>query len=107
MAHLADLRTGLTTLELEQLVAALADEIDADGKQATVESVQTVLSATLPRIIAVNWEPESGKNQLDASVSNVIARQGRPRAGQVLAQGWQAAQQLRCFLDSHAPQQLR
>ena len=74
MAHLADLRTGLTKPELAQLVAALAEEVDADGKQATVDAVQSVISSTLPRIIAVNWEPEAGKNQLDASVSNVIAR---------------------------------
>ena len=33
-----------------------------------------MLLATLPRIIAVNWEPEDGKNQLDATVTNVLAR---------------------------------
>ena len=41
---------------------------------ATVERLQGSLLGTLPRIIAVNWEPEGGKNQLDAAVTNVLAR---------------------------------
>ena len=39
-----------------------------------VASLQAVLLATLPRIIAVNWEPEGDKNQLDATVTNVLTR---------------------------------
>ncbi len=40
----------------------------------SVGELQAALLATLPRIIAVNWEPESGKHQLDAAVVNVLAR---------------------------------
>ena len=38
----------------------------ADGTPATVEAVEVTLCSTLPQIIAVNWEPEAGKNQLEA-----------------------------------------
>ena len=29
---------------------------------------------TLPRIIAVDWKPELGQNQLDATVTNILGR---------------------------------
>ena len=33
-----------------------------------------VLVATLPAIIAVNWDPKAGKNQLEASAANIMSR---------------------------------
>ena len=66
---LGDLATRLTPEELAGLNKALANISDG-----SVEDVQTALATTLPRLIAVNWEPEGGKNQLDATVTNVLAR---------------------------------
>ena len=51
-----------------------------DDTALGVADLQAALLATLPRIIAVNWEPESGRNQLDATVANVIART-KPQTG--------------------------
>ena len=45
----------------------------------TVEGLQRVVRATLPSIIAVNWEPEGGKNQLDATVLNVLTRMSKDK----------------------------
>ena len=45
-----------------------------DDEAVSVADLQAAVAATLPRIIAVNWEPEGGKNQLDATVTNVLAR---------------------------------
>ena len=66
---LGDLATGLTPKELIGLNKALGSL-----SNGSVEDVQTALVATLPRLIAINWEPEGGKNQLDAMVTNVLAR---------------------------------
>ena len=74
--HLGDLEAGLSArkiAELKQRLEALSDDAP-NGTAVTVASLQAVLLATLPRIIAVNWEPEGGKNQLDATVTNVLAR---------------------------------
>ena len=70
-----------TALELETENTALRGALarlraDCEG----VADLQAALLATLPRIIAVNWEPESGRNQLDATVANVIART-KPQTG--------------------------
>ena len=60
--------------ELQQRLETLSS-VDAPNDTAVnVASLQAVLLATLPRIIAVNWEPEGGKHQLDATVTNVLAR---------------------------------
>ena len=75
--HLGDLEAGLSArkiAELKQRLEALSGVDDPNGTAVTVASLQAVLLATLPRIIAVNWEPEGGKNQLDATVTNVLAR---------------------------------
>ena len=66
---LGDLGTGLTSKELVGLNKALTNLSDG-----SVEDVRAALATTLPRLIAVNWEPEGGKNQLDATVTNVLAR---------------------------------
>jgi len=78
--HLADLAPGLGADKLDELTARLGNEVDAKGMPATVEALQVALTATLPRIIAVNWEPEAGKNQLDATVNNVLSRMKRAAA---------------------------
>ena len=73
--HIANLEAGLSAdklTELKQRLEALSSA--PDDKVVTVAELQAALAATLPRIIAVNWEPESGKNQLDATVTNVMAR---------------------------------
>ena len=75
--HLGDLEAGLSAskiAELKQRLEALSGVDAPNGTAVTVASLQAVLLATLPRIIAVNWEPEGGKNQLDATVTNVLAR---------------------------------
>ena len=75
--HLGNLEAGLSArklTELQQRLGALSS-VDAPNDTAvSVASLQAVLLATLPRIIAVNWEPEGGKHQLDATVTNVLAR---------------------------------
>ena len=75
--HLGNLEAGLSArklTELQQRLEALSS-VDAPNDTAvSVASLQAVLLATLPRIIAVNWEPEGGKHQLDATVTNVLAR---------------------------------
>ena len=53
----------------------------------TVADVQRVVGATLPSIIAVNWEPDGGKNQLDATVLNVLTRLSKDKAKSQGAQG--------------------
>ena len=75
--HIGDLEAGLSACKLTELQQRLEALSSADAPNDTVVSVaslQAVLLATLPRIIAVNWEPEGGKNQLDATVTNVLAR---------------------------------
>lgn len=72
--HLADLAPGLGADKYAELADRLEKELDSEGKPATVEALQTAIAGTLPRIIAVNWEPEAGKNQLDATVNNVVSR---------------------------------
>ena len=75
--HLGDLEAGLSACkltELQQRLEALSSVDAPNDKAVNVASLQAVLLATLPRIIAVNWEPEGGKHQLDATVTNVLAR---------------------------------
>ena len=60
-------------IELRQALGGLSNDA-SDSKTVNVGELQAALLATLPRIIAVNWEPESGKHQLDAAVANVLAR---------------------------------
>ena len=48
--------------------------VEGDPELGTLEHLQATVSATLPRIIAVNWEPEGGKNQLEATVISIIGR---------------------------------
>ena len=88
--HLSDLEARLLRgylvdpaklFELRQALGGLASDA-RDPK-----SVQSALFATLPRIIAVNWEPESGKHQLDARAvvnQRAVARQD-PGAGETPA----------------------
>ena len=77
--HLADLKEGLGKAKSFQLQTRLQTEMDAEGKPATLAKLQSALASTLPRIIAVNWEPEAGKNQLSAAVTNIVARLERKR----------------------------
>jgi len=72
--HLADLAPGLGTDKLDELDSLLDGLLDATGVPATVEALQLAICTTLPLLIAVNWEPEAGKNQLDAAVNNVVSR---------------------------------
>ena len=53
---------------------ASEDEQISGRYPVSVEGLQAALTTTLPRIIAVNWEPQGGTNQLDAAVTNVLAR---------------------------------
>ena len=70
--HLSDLEARLDPAKLFELRQALGG-LASDARDP--KSVQAALFATLPRIIAVNWEPESGKHQLDArAVVNVLWR---------------------------------
>ena len=75
-AHLGDLEGRLGPQKLVQLRQALASlASDYPGsKSATICELQAALLATLPRIIAVNWEPEGGKHQLEATVTSVLVR---------------------------------
>ena len=75
--HLGDLEAGLSArklTELQQRLEAISSAGAPNDTVVNVANLQAVLLATLPRIIAVNWEPEGGKNQLDATVTNVLAR---------------------------------
>ena len=81
--HLGDLKAGLSACkltELQQRLEALSSAGDPKDMFLNVASLQAVLLATLPRIIAVNWEPEGGRNQLDATVTNVLARLAQARS---------------------------
>jgi len=75
-AHLGDLEGQLgpqKLVELREALAGLASDTPG-SKTATVGELQAALLATLPRIIAVNWEPEGGKHQLEAAVTSVLVR---------------------------------
>ena len=75
--HLGDLEAGLSArklTELQQRLEAISSAGAPNDTVVNVANLQAVLLATLPRIIAVNWEPEGGKNQLDATVTNVLTR---------------------------------
>jgi hypothetical protein len=67
--HLSDLEARLDPAKLFELREALGG-LASDARDP--KSVQSALFATLPRIIAVNWEPET-KRQAPAR---------RPRGGQ-------------------------
>ena len=74
-AHLGDLEGRLGPQKLVELREVLAVLSDTPGsKSATISELQAALLATLPRIIAINWEPEGGKHQLEAAVISVLAR---------------------------------
>ena len=92
-SHLSNLEAGLSEAKLTELKellhahssAAPDDRFQRDQpaggvtriqpiNQLGVPDLQATVLATLPRLIAVNWEPEGGKNQLDATVSNVLTR---------------------------------
>merc|ERR1712057_102915 len=60
-------------VQLRQALASLGSDYPG-SKAATVCELQAALLATLPRIIAVNWEPEGGKHQLEATVTSVLVR---------------------------------
>ena len=90
-AHLSDLEARLDPqklAELRQALAGLASDAPVP-KIVSVGELQAALLATLPRIIAVNWEPESGKHQLDAAVANVLARL-KTRAGAPALKKWKS-----------------
>ena len=75
-AHLGDLEGQLgpqKLVELREALAGLASDTPG-SKTATVGELQAALLASLPRIIAVNWEPEGGKHQLEAAVTSVLVR---------------------------------
>ena len=75
-AHLGDLEGRLgpqKLVELRQAFAGLASD-SPGSKAATVYELQAALLATLPRIIAVNWDAEGGKHQLEAAVTSVLVR---------------------------------
>jgi len=84
LTTLADLRAALTlhrgATAIAELEVMLAGEVDSEGNTATIDSLQATLSTTLPRIIAVNWEPQAGKNQTDAAVANVVSRHRKMEA---------------------------
>ena len=75
-AHLGDLEARLGPQKLVELRQALASLTSgtSGAKVVGVYELQAALLATLTRIIAINWEPEGGKNQLDAAVATVLAR---------------------------------
>ena len=73
--HLVNLESGLSACKLTELKERLHILSSTPGNTTvSVIALQAVLLSTLPRIIAVNWEPKGGKNQLDATVTNVLAR---------------------------------
>ncbi|MFL2885600.1 MAG: hypothetical protein ACJZ48_01490 [Candidatus Pelagibacterales bacterium] len=108
--HLHQLATRLGQPKLAQLQHGLeATTTTDDERGASVDALRATLAATLPRIIAVNWEPEGGKHQLDAAVTNVLGRlktqsgpslkrtasakaAASPRAARAAAQGLSHAQ---------------
>jgi len=72
---LNNLAGGMEANKLAKLVEALEEmRVEGDPELGTLEHLQATVSATLPRIIAVNWEPEGGKNQLEATVISIIGR---------------------------------
>ena len=75
-AHLSELETRLGPRKLAELREGLCalSSGTPDAKAVSIGELQAALLATLPRIIAVNWEPQGGKHQLDSTVTNVLAR---------------------------------
>ena len=72
---MSSLEKGLSAPKLAELKKRLEGLSSApDDPIVSVADLQAAVLATLPRIIAVNWEPEAGKNQLEATVSNVLTR---------------------------------
>ena len=86
--HLVSLTSIMDKEKINELKALLADELDAEGNAATIESLQATLSSTLPQIIAVNWEPEAGKNQLEAAITTLAARLKKQLASMELAKNF-------------------
>ena len=84
--HLGNLESKLSAPKLAELQQRLENLSSAPTAACrSVAGLQAVLLATLPRIIAVNWEPEGGKNQLLATVTNVLARLNTQSTPQVKA----------------------
>merc|ERR1719482_1859816 len=75
-AHLSELETRLGPRKLAELREGLCalSSGTPDAKAVSIGELQAALLATLPRIIAVNWEPQGCKHQLDSTVTNVLAR---------------------------------
>ena len=73
-AHLSELETRLGPHKLAELRKGLCalSSGTPDAKHVSIGELQAALLATLPRIIAVNWEPQGGKHQLDSTVTNVL-----------------------------------
>ena len=74
--HLSELETRMDPQKLAKLRMGLEmlSSGAPDNKPVSIGELQAALLATLPRIIAVNWEPQGGKHQLDAAVTNVLGR---------------------------------
>jgi len=84
-AHLGNLEAGLSVRKLTELKGRLEGLSNAPTQACrSVVGLQAVVLATLPRIIAVTWEPEGGKNQLEATVTNVLARLDLAKASSAL-----------------------
>ena len=58
---------------------------------AAVKDAQAKLLDTIPNVIAINWHPEGGENQLAAVVENVVRR--LPTSGNGAASVRQAPRQ--------------
>ena len=72
--HLSNLADSLGTASVQELLQLVQAILNDNGTAPTIINVQTALMATIPRIISVNWEPEGGRNQLEATVNTVMAR---------------------------------
>jgi len=63
---LANLESSLTAESFEVLIEALGT--------ASVQECKSVLHSTIPNLIAVNWQPDSSQNLLEAMVKKVTTR---------------------------------
>ena len=64
----------LPQLDKELPDAALLKLKELLGDEALLEDVQRTLAATIPNLIAMNWELDAGDNMLEALVRKVAAR---------------------------------
>ena len=69
------------------------DEHHRNAYTCTLE-LQATLSETLPNLIAVNWQPEGGKNLLDAAVGDIARRTSTSARSELSESSWRSTDSL-------------